>query len=146
MAKGLQQMAQAGADGKGAPLVDFQKLETALPTVGGWTRSEPEGRQMTMPFPVSNTEARYTKGDMEVTITITDSAFNQLVMTPFALMSAVGFSEKTSSGYKKATTVDGQPAYEEWNSSDKNGEIGIVAAKRFLVEAKGTNQTGRAHV
>ena len=135
MAQGLQQMAQSG--GQTATPLAFEKLETALPVVSGWTRAEPEGHSLAMPVAVSNTSAVYTKGDSRVTLTITDTAFSQLVTAPLLMLTAAGYSEKTSSGYTRATTVAGSPAYEEWNTEAKDGTIGVIAAKRFMVEAKG---------
>lgn len=139
MAQGLQQLAQGGAGGQTAAPVDFQKLETVLPVVSGWTRSEPEGHQMSMPVPISNTEATYTNGDMEVKLTIVDSAFSQIATAPLMMLTAAGYSEKTSTGYKRATTIGGAPAYEEWDSSDKSGKLGTIIGKRFMVEASGSN-------
>ena len=139
MAQGLQQMAQSANDGKPVTPVSFEKLQTALPMVSGWERSEPEGHSMTMPAAISTTEAKYTKGDMDVTLTITDSAFSPLISAPLAMMSAAGYSERTSKGYKRATTVGGAPGYEEWDSNDKSGTIGAIVAKRFLIEASGSN-------
>jgi hypothetical protein len=137
MAQGLQQLATSSKNGTATPPVDFEKLQTALPTVSGWTRSEPEGHSMTMPIPVSNTTARYTKGSTEVTLTITDSAFSQLATAPLMMMSAAGYNEKTATGYKRATTIGGMPGYEEWDSSNKSGQIGAIVASRFVVEARG---------
>jgi hypothetical protein len=76
---------------------------------------------------------------MEVKITVTDSAFNQLATAPLMMLTAAGYSERTSSGYKRATTIDGAPAYEEWDSRDKSGTVGMLVGKRFLVEATGSN-------
>jgi len=139
MAQGLQQMAQsAQGGGQTAAPVDASKLEAMLPAVGGWTRSEPETHQLTMPFAMSNAEATYTKGDARINVTMTDSAFNQLALAPLMMITAAGYSEKTSHGYKKASVVNGNPGYEEWNSTDKDGNIGVIVGKRFLIEAKGS--------
>jgi hypothetical protein len=139
MAQGLQQLAQgAAANGQAAKPVDFDKLETVLPALSGWTRAEPEGHQMSMPFPLSNTEATYKKGQSEVKITITDSAFNSLAIAPLSMMTAAGYSEKTSSGYKRATTIGGAPAYEEWDNNSKRGNVGVIVGNRFMVEANGS--------
>jgi hypothetical protein len=138
MAQGLQQLAQNANNGQAAKPVDFDKLETVLPALSGWTRAEPEGHQMSMPFPLSNTEATYKKGDAEVKITITDSAFNSLATAPLMMMTAAGYSEKTSSGYKRATTIAGAPAYEEWDNNSKRGNVGLIVGNRFMVEANGS--------
>jgi hypothetical protein len=142
LTQGLQQMAQGAAgqaSGQAATPVDFEKLETVLPSVGGWTRGEPEGHSLTMPFAMSNTEATYKKDTSEVRLTITDSAFSQLAMAPLMMMTAAGYAEKTSNGYKKASMVNGMPGYEEWRKDDKSGTIGVIVNKRFMIDAKGSN-------
>ncbi len=142
-AQGLQQLAQGmqqtGADGKPVPPVDFEKLLALLPEVDGWTRDKPEGRQVSSPFAVSTAEAHYQKGDAGMDVTITDSALNKLVVAPFTMMLASNYSERTTSGYKKATKIHDMPAWEEWNSDDKEGEVGIVVGDRFIVQAKGSS-------
>ena len=142
MAKGLQQMAQglqqmAQGAGQTATPLPFEKLETALPTVSGWTRAAPEGHSLAMPVAVSNTSAVYSKGDARVTLTITDTAFSQLVTAPLMMLTAAGYSEKTSSGYKRHDRGR-VAAHKSGTPHRKDGTIGVIAAKRFMVEAKGS--------
>jgi len=144
LAEGLQQMAQGlqqtGADGKPVPPIDFEKLEALEPDApSGWEKGKSKGEQTSMGFTISKAEVSYTKGDSRVRLTITDAAFNQLFMAPFSMMLAMGYSERSSDGYKKSTTLSGNPAWEEWRNDGKDGKVGVVIAKRFLVEASGSN-------
>lgn len=137
MAQAMQGMAAAlsGAanDGKPVDPVAFQTLQTHLPKVSGWEMSEPNGERMTMPVPFSSVEANYKNGDARVQVKIVDTGFAQLLMMPWQMMLATGYSKESSSGYEKATTVGGNPGIEKWNKSSKNGELDVLVAKRFMV-------------
>jgi type II secretory pathway pseudopilin PulG len=140
MAQGLQQMGQKDASGKPIPPIDFEKLEALLPAApAGWTKGKTRGQQTTVVVSTSNAEVTYTKGDMNVHLEITDSALNQMLLAPMSFMLAAGYSERSSSGYKKSMTMGGSPGYEEWNSEDKNGETTVVVANRFIIAGKGRN-------
>lgn len=140
-AKALQSMAAAmggkTADGKPVEPVAFQTLQTALPELSGWEMDKPTGERMTMPMPFSKSEASYHNGDQRVELSITDTALAAMLLMPFRMISAVGYSRETSEGYEKATTVSGHPAVEKWNADRKSGELTAVVADRFIVEIDG---------
>lgn len=132
MAQGLQQMAQSKADP-----VDFEVLKGALPQVDGWAQSDARGEQTNMPMKMSKAEARYTRGDARVELEITDSALNQLVLAPFSMILASGYSERSDDGFKRAAKIGGHPGLEEWNSRSNRGEITAVVGNRFIVQGTG---------
>lgn len=141
-AKAMQGMAAALAgggspDGKPVDPVAFQTLQTHLPKVSGWEMGEPEGERMTMPVPFSQVEARYTKGDSRIEVKIVDTGFAQMLIMPWSMMLASGYSRESSSGYEKATTVGGNPAIEKWNKNSKNAEVDVLVGKRFMVTIEG---------
>jgi hypothetical protein len=68
-----------------------------------------------------------------------DSAYNGLMLMPFTWMTNLGYEKETSDGYEKATKIGGFPGLEKWNSEGKDGEVTIVANKRYIVEVKGNN-------
>lgn len=139
-AKAMQGMAAAmgGANGgKPADPVSFRDLQTAYPEVAGWTMDKPKGERMTSPVPFSQTEAHFRNGDRAIEVKIVDSAFNQMLVAPWAMFLATGYEKETDDGYEKSTTVGGHPGFEKWNSTRKNGELNIVVAKRFLVSIEG---------
>ena len=140
-AKAMQAAAGAAAGGDGKPVdpVSFQQLETVLPTVAGWERDRPRGEKMTMPVPFSQSEATYKNGDAEVEVKIVDSAFSQLLVAPWAMFLTAGYEKQTSEGYEKSVNVSGNPGFEKWNKDDKDGELNLVVAKRFLVTIDGNN-------
>jgi hypothetical protein len=142
MAKGLEAMASgAAAAGNIKPVdpVSFRDLQTLFPDLDGWEKEKPTGERMTAPFAYSQAEVRYKKGDSRLDVKIVDSGFNQLLLTPFAMMMQTGYEKETSSGYEKATKVGGEPGWEKWNTEGKDGEVTAFVAKRFLLTVNGRN-------
>lgn len=129
---GLSQVAQSQAKP-----VDFELLKGLLPEMSGWTRTRPRGEQMTMPFAISNAKAHYTMGESTMDIEITDSALNQMIFAPFAMFMASGYEERSDDGYKKAGTIAGSPGFESWEKGANRGEVTVIVANRFVVQAKG---------
>jgi len=144
MAKGMEDFAKAMAgmagamgDGKTVEPVTFQALQGTLPDVPGWAMGQPRGERMTSPVPFAETEATYTKGDATIDVKVVDSGFAPLLIAPWSMMLASGYSRETSEGYEKAVSVNGQPAFEKWDSGSKDGELNILVNKRFLVTIEG---------
>jgi hypothetical protein len=133
MADALQKMGQAQT----ATAVDFEKLIAFLPEPAGWTRSKPEGKQMSMGVSMSQAQAEYTKGESSIRLEITDSSFNQMFLAPMSMMLMSSYSERSSSGYKKAASLGGSPGFEEWENEPKDGTVTVVVGNRFVVAAKG---------
>ena len=131
MAAGLQQMAQGFqqmAQGATKP-VDFEQLKSALPEVGGWTRSNARGEQVNMPVAISRAEARYQKDNSRVELEIVDTALSQLLLAPMSMFLGSGYSERSDEGFKRAAKIGGQPGLEEWNAEIKRGEVTAVVGE-----------------
>ncbi len=148
MARGMEGFAKAmegvagalaGGDGKTVEPVAFQALEAALPQVAGWEMQKPESERMTSPIPYSQTETTYTMGDTRIEVKVVDSGFATMMILPWSMMLSSGYSKESSSGYEKAVTVAGQPAFEKWDSNSRDGELNILVNKRFLVTVEGDN-------
>jgi hypothetical protein len=148
MAKGMGEFAKAMAgmagalgagDGKGVEPVTFQALQTTLPELAGWEMRKPRGERMTAPVPFSQTETTYTRGNASIDVKVVDSGFAPLLIAPWSMMLAAGYSKETSEGYEKAVKVKDQPAFEKWDSESKDGELNILVSKRFLVTIDGND-------
>lgn len=143
MAKAMQGFAAAlsgsGPDGKPVEPIAFQTLQTHLPKVSGWEMDEPEGQRMSMPVPFSQVETEYRSGDKRIDVTIVDTGFAKLLIAPWSMMLATGYSNETSDGYEKSTTVAGNPAMEKWDSRSKDGELNILIGNRFMVTLEGND-------
>lgn len=138
MAQTLQQAAQTGPDGKPIQPVDFEKLTALLPAApDGWQASKPEGQTISTPVANSNADATYTKGNLSVKVQIVDTAASPLLMGPLTMIAGMGVNERSSSGYKRSSTVNGQLHYEELNSDDKHAEMTNLVNKRFIVKCEG---------
>jgi hypothetical protein len=141
LASAMQGMAASingtGTNGKPVDPIAFQTLQSHLPKVSGWEMGEPEGERMTMPVPFSQVEVDYKKGDARMQVKIVDTGFAQMLLMPWSMMLASGYSRESSSGYEKATTISGNSAIEKWNKGSKNGELDILVGKRFMVTIEG---------
>ena len=138
-AKAMQGMASALGNNasKISDPVSFRDMQAAFPTVSGWEMGKPKGEKMTSPVAFSQTEVRYKNGEQSVEVKIVDSAFNQILIAPWAMFLTAGYEKETDDGYEKSTTIGGNPGFEKWNSERKDGEVNIVVAKRFLVSVEG---------
>ena len=67
---------------------------------------------MTSPIAFSQTEARYKMGEAQVEVKIVDSAFNQMLVAPWAMFLTAGYEKETSDGYEKSVDVGGHPGFE----------------------------------
>jgi hypothetical protein len=140
MAKGLEAMANGaagGGDTKAVDPVSFHDMQALFPDLAGWEKGKPAGEKMSSPFKYSQAEVEYTKGDSRIALKMVDSGFNQLLLTPYAMFLTAGYEKETSDGYEKSTKVNGQPGWEKWNSSGKDGELNALVGKRFLVQIEG---------
>ena len=139
MAKGLQAMAGGAAAGNAQSVdpVSFRDMQALFPDFDGWEKGKPTGERMSSPFKFSQAEVRYTKGDSRLELKMVDSGFNQLLLTPYAMFLTAGYEKETSDGYEKSTKVNGQPGWEKWDSSGKDGELNALVGKRFLVQIEG---------
>jgi|KBSMisStandDraft_5_1062788.scaffolds.fasta_scaffold55100_2 hypothetical protein len=146
MAKGLEAMAQgmaaAGAatgDGKPVDPVSFHDLQALFPDLDGWTKGKPHGERMTAPFPYSQADVSYEKGDSRLELKIIDSANHQLLVAPYTMFLAAGYEKETDNGYEKSTKVGGEPGWEKWDSEAKHGELNAIVGKRYIIQTTGSN-------
>jgi flagellar biosynthesis/type III secretory pathway protein FliH len=137
MAGVLAGAAKSANGGKAVDPVSFRDLQTALPTVSGWTMEKPKGERMTSPVAFSQTEVNYVNGDQRVEVKIVDSGFHQILLAPWTMFLAAGYEKETEEGYEKSIKLGQHPGFEKWNSEDKRGELNLVVGQRFLVSVEG---------
>ncbi len=144
MAKGLEQMTQGAgaAGGSKVEVLPFEKLGEAFPEVSGWTRGEVTGSTTSFPMAMSQSEASYRNGEARIKLEVVDAALAQMLVTPFSMFMAANYSERSSDGYKKGTSVKGEPAFEDVSTKNDTAEITVVVAKRFIVTSRGSRGTG----
>ena len=115
--------------------VGYSQLQAFFPTIPDWTRGEATGDDVTVGMSISTAQVTYTKGDSSVNLEITDTAMNQLVVGQVAAMIKSVNIEQPANGYRKASTVAGFPAIEEWDADTKSAELTVIVAGRFIVKA-----------
>jgi hypothetical protein len=143
MAKGLEQMSKATAN---VEVVPFETLGAAFPEVSGWTRGEVTGTTTNMPMKISQSRTDYRDGDKRIRLEVVDAALAQMMFIPFTAFLSANYSERSSDGYKKGTSVKGEPGFEDVNTRNDTAELTVVVAKRFIVTARGNRGTGIENV
>lgn len=139
MAKGLEAMSKAAAN---TEVIPFETLGAAFPAPSGWTRGEVTGSTTNFPMKVSEAKTEYSNGDKEVRLAVVDAALAQMMFIPFTAFLSANYSERSSDGYKKGTSVKGEPAFEDVNTKNETAELTVVVGKRFIVTAHGNRGTG----
>ena len=134
MAKGLEQMSKGAAS---TELVPFEALGATFPEIGGWTRGEVKGSTTNFPMKVSEANVDYRDGDKNIRLSVVDATLAQMMFVPFTAFLSANYSERTSEGYKKGTSVKGEPAFENVNTESHMAELTVVVGKRFIVTARG---------
>ena len=139
MAKAMQGMAAAigGGDGKPVEPVATDTLKATLPQIAGWDTGEPRTERMTAPIAFSQVETEYKNGNSEIEVKVVDTGYAQMLIAPWAMFLASGYSRETNEGYEKATSVGGHPGFERWEKDSKRGELNVFVGKRFLVTIEG---------
>ena len=96
---------------------------------------EPEGERMTSPMPFSQVETNYKNGDAEIDVKIVDTGFAQMLIAPWSMMLASGYSRETSERLREGDDrLRAIPRIEKWDKERKNGELNVLVGKRFIVD------------
>ncbi len=123
--------------------VDFRALRDLLPaTLAGLPRAEATGEKTgAMGMTISKAEGEYRgEGGPSLNVTITDmGALRGMGMISMAAWTMAQVDKETADGFERTTKYDGHPAYEKFSGteSNRNGNIQVVVASRFLVEVDG---------
>jgi hypothetical protein len=133
-------------EGKKVNPVDFRELKALLPeSIGDLKRSNLEGEKVAaMGMNISNANADYSdeQGEQSIDLKITDLGS----VSGLSGMAAYGWymvdiDKEDDNGYEKTITYKGNKGYEKYDTQGKYGELSILVAKRFIVEANGNNVT-----
>lgn len=141
MAKAMQGMAAAvggGGTGDGKPVepVATDALKATLPTVAGWEMTSPKAQRLTSPIAFSQVEADFKQGGRDIELRVVDTGYAQMLVAPWSMFLATGYSRESGEGYEKSITVAGHPGFEKWDNSSKRGELNVFVGKRFMVSVK----------
>ena len=131
-------------EGKKVNPVDFRELKALLPeAVGNLKRTNIEGEKVAaMGMNISNANADYSDDEnaSSIDLKITDLGS----ISGLSGMAAYGWylvdiDKEDDNGYEKTITYKGNKGYEKYDNEGKYGELSILVAKRFIVEANGNS-------
>lgn len=150
MAKLAEENRQAIAQmnqGKVVQAVPGETLKALLPAdLPGMKRTDASAeRTQTMGFDMSKAEGQYSGGDngeARITVTINDlGSMTGAMRMGMMAWTMTQYSRETDSGYEKTITYKGHKGMEKYNNNDKDGNIQILVADRFMVEVDGSGVT-----
>ena len=135
-AQAMQAMGQAGQgpDGKPVKVVEFGQLLPLLPNVPpGWEADDAKGETTEVgAIKATTVRRRYRNKGQSVRVKIVDTSFNPVARQGFRFAQLV--RETSTEGFKRGTTLGGQPAIEEWNKGSERAKVVALVADRFIVE------------
>ena len=140
----MKDVSESFKDGKKVNPVDFRELKSLLPeSIGNLKRSNLEGEKvaaMGMNISHANADYRDTEKTLSIDIKITDlgsvSGLSGLAAYGWYM---VEIDKESDTGYEKTMTYKGNKGYEKYDNQNKDGELSILVAKRFVVEVNGNN-------
>jgi hypothetical protein len=143
LAKAMQAMMSAGTNA--AALVDFRELKALLPAMlPKMKRTKASGEKSgAMGMAVAMAEGDY-EGEGEnggtVHIKITDmGGLGGMAMFAQAAWLQADVDRESDDGYEKTVKYGDFKALEKYNTPNKDGEIQIMVANRFMVEISGSD-------
>lgn len=137
----MKQMGEALSGSVKVEPVDFRTLRDLLPgRLAGLPRQDAEG-QRTSVMGIASSRARAVYGDgkgARIVLEITDAGTLTGVASLAVAWISIDIDKEGDSGYERTTTMAGRKAYERYAKADRAGELDVLVAGRFLVEAKAT--------
>ena len=98
-------------------------------------------QQGMMGFKVAQAQAVYSQDGKEIEISLLDYGNAQLVAMMGAAWLQSEIYEEDESGYKKTTTFQGFPAYEEYQKADAHSEVSVVLENQLMLNAEAQGMT-----
>jgi hypothetical protein len=140
----MKEVSEGFTEGKKVNPVDFRELKALLPeSIANLKRTNIEGEKVAaMGMNISNANADYSddQNNQSIDLKITDMG-NIAGLSGLAAYGwyMVDIDKETEAGYEKTTTYKGNKAFERYDNQGQYGELNILVAKRFMVEANGNN-------
>jgi hypothetical protein len=119
--------------------VNWRELTPFLGDIEGWNaEDDAEGQSISMgEFKTSQAERQYMSGNKELNIQIADGGY--VPMYYASIRMTMNYEIDTSDEYTKKATINGFPAMEHYEYEDKDAQIIILVADRFIVTLDGGN-------
>ncbi|QIP13382.1 transposase [Spirosoma aureum] len=120
--------------------IDFRTLKELLPAdADGLARKEANGEKNgAAGMVISTANAKYANDDNSETVelAIVDGGGSSMLMG-LAAWSMIEVDKETENGYEKTGKMGDYKSYEKYDNANKEGEIAVLVAKRFIVTVKG---------
>ena len=119
--------------------VNWRELIPFLGDIPGFeAEGKPEGSTISMGnYKISQAERDYSSGEKELHISITDGAYAQMAYAGVKM--AMNFEIDTSEEYVKKVTIKGFPGIEKYEYENKDGQVILLVAERFVVQLEVDN-------
>jgi len=140
----MKETTEGFTEGKKVNPVDFRELKSLLPEkLTSLNRTNIEGEKVNaMGMNISHADANYSDkdGNQSIDLKITDlgsvSGISGLAAYGWYM---VDIDKETETGYERTFTYKGGKGYEKYDNEGKSGEVSILVAKRFVIEANSNN-------
>lgn len=121
-------------------VVDAKLLKELLPDdADGLPRKEASSEKTgAMGFNISTAQGRYRNDDSSIEVNIIDAAGTGALMG-LAAWSMIDVDKENEDSYEKTTKYKEHKAFEKYNNKNKDGELAVIVANRFVVTVKGNN-------
>ena len=117
----------------------FRDLQASFVDLPGWEKKKPTGESDDRAVQDLDRRGALHEGRRRDPRQDHRLAYNALMLVPFSWVSNMGYEKETETGYEKAVKVAGFPGLEKWNTESKDGELTLVANKRYIVELEGND-------
>ncbi len=140
VAQGMKKAAEQAQKGEKAKVMDFKVLKEVLPELKAWKRSKLQGQRMAVSgLTYSAASAVYTKDDLKVHLSITDTAGAKVALMPILGMVNMGIESENEHGYQKIVKRNGMMGVEEYDKENSQGTISMVYRNRYIITVQGEN-------
>jgi len=134
MGEALQQTGQPGQTAK-ITVVDKETLMAALPKLDGWQLNDPSfNRGAFGGIEIANLNARFSGGDKELEVKISDTGTAQAMLMPLKMALQMNVAHEDGNGYEKVSNYNDIPVIEKFTKGSQRSELTVVYKDRYIVE------------
>ena len=119
--------------------LNWKELVPFLVDIDGWTALDDASGQTVsmMNIKMTQVEREYENGDMSLTVMIVDGGYAPMAYQSINM--AMNFEFDTSDEYLKKTEVQGCLGFIKYTYDDKEAELMLLIADRFIFQLSGEN-------
>jgi len=136
-----ESLAGEDGDGKKVEVTDYQKLKDFMPKrLVGMKQEDLSGEKTSaMGFRFSSATATYRDQEREVEVSIADFGGIGVLKATMAAWTNMEYERESDDGYERTTTIAGYPAFENFDRTTGNAELGILVDDRLILSVDAEN-------